>query len=117
MKMKEKGFEVYPINPGADNIAGTPCFRNVASLPLNVHSLIILTKKNQTRDVVADAIAKGIDNIWIQQMCDTPESIERAKSRPINLVTKECIFMHVDPVEGIHKFHRTLRRFFGFFPK
>jgi len=115
--LKKKGFEVYPVNPGADTIAGTPCFRTVASLPLNVHHLLIITPKKQTRDVVAEAIAKGIDNIWIQQMSDSPESIELAMSHPINLVTKECILMHVDPVEGIHKFHRTIRRFFGLLPK
>jgi predicted CoA-binding protein len=117
LKLKEKGFEVYPINPGTDTIAGTPCFRNVGALPLNVHSLMIITPKKQTRDVVVEAIAKGIDNIWIQQMSDTPESIELARSYPVNLITKECILMHIDPVEGIHKFHRTIRRFFGLFPK
>ena len=62
-QLKEKGFEVYPINPGADNIEGTPCFRSVSALPLNVHSLVILTPKKFTRDVVAEAMAKGIDNI------------------------------------------------------
>jgi len=117
LKLKEKGFEVYPVNPGADSIAGTQCFRTVGSLPLNVHCLLIVTPKKQTRDVVAEAIAKGIDNIWIQQMSDTPESIELALSHPVNLITQECILMHVDPVEGIHKFHRTIKRLFGFYPK
>ena len=117
LKLQEKGYEVYPINPATDSIAGMPCFRSVASLPLNVHSLVIITPKKSTRDVVSEAIAKGIDNIWIQQMSDTPEAINLARSHPINLVTKECVFMHVEPVEGIHKFHRTIRRLFGFFPK
>jgi uncharacterized protein len=115
--LKEKGFEVYPINPGTDNIAGTPCFRSVGALPLNVHSLLILTPKKQTRDVVAEAMAKGIDNIWIQQMSDTPEAIELTKVRPVNLVTKECILMHTDPVTGIHKFHRNIKKLFGIYPK
>jgi hypothetical protein len=115
--LKKRGFEVYPVNPGTDTIAGTPCFRTVGSLPLNVHHLLIITPKKQTRNVVAEAISKGIDNIWIQQMSDTPESIELAMLHPINLITKECILMHIDPVEGIHKFHRMMRRFFGLFPK
>ena len=116
-QLKEKGFEVYPINPNADYIDGTPCLRSVSSLPLNVHSLVIITQKNQTRDVVSDAITKGIDNIWIQQMSDTPEAIELTRSRPVNLITKECILMHIDPVTGIHKFHRSIKRLFGFYPK
>lgn len=116
-QLKEKGFEIYPINPGTDNIAGIPCFRSVSALPLNVHSLLILTPKKQTRDVVAEAMAKGIDNIWIQQMSDTPEAIELTRSHPVNLVTGECILMHTDPVTGIHKFHRTIKKLFGLYPR
>jgi predicted CoA-binding protein len=115
-KLKEKGFEVYPINPGTDSIAGVPCFRSVSALPLNVHSLVIVTPKKNTRDVVAEAMSKGIDNSWIQQMSDTPEAIELTKSHPVNLITKECILMHLEPVTGIHRFHRSLRKFFGSFP-
>jgi uncharacterized protein len=116
-QLKDKGFEVYPINPNADYIDGTPCFRSVSALPLSVHSLVILTPKKLTRDVVAEAITKGIDNIWIQQMSDTREAIELTKAHPVNLVTGECILMHTDPVQGIHKFHRNIKRFFGLYPR
>ncbi len=116
--LKEKGFEVYPVNPGTDNIAGVPCFRNVSALPLSIHSLVIITPKSQTREVVAEAISKGIDNIWIQQMSDTVEAVELAKTQPsLNLIAKECILMHIDPVTGIHKFHRSIKMFFGLYPK
>ena len=116
-QLKDNGFEVYPINPGSDSIAGVPCFRSVGALPLNVHSLVIVTPKKHTRDIVAEAMSKGIDNIWIQQMSETPEAIELTKAHPVNLITKECILMHIEPVTGIHKFHRSIRRFFGLFPK
>ncbi len=116
-QMKDKGFEVYPINPGADNIDGTPCFRSVRSLPLNVHSLLIITPKKHTRDVVSEAISKGIDSIWIQQMSDTPEAIELTRSHSLNLITGECILMHIEPVTGFHKFHRSIKRLFGRYPK
>ena len=116
-QLKEKGFEVFPINPDTDNIAGVPCFRSVSALPLSVHSLVIVTPKKNTKSVVADAMAKGIDNIWIQQMSDTPEAIELTKAHPVNLITRECILMHTDPVTGIHKFHRSIKKLFGLYPK
>ncbi len=116
-QLKEKGFEVYPINPESDQIGGVQCFHSVSALPLNVHSLLIITPKKQTKSVVTEAVAKGIDNIWIQQMSDTPEAIELAMSHPINLVTGECILMHLDPVTGIHKFHRTVKKLFGLYPR
>ncbi|MCX6305900.1 MAG: CoA-binding protein [Bacteroidetes bacterium] len=116
-QLKEKGFEVLPINPGTDDIAGTPCFRSVSALPPGTQSLIIVTGKKQTREVVAEAMAGGIKNIWIQQMSDTPETLELTKGYTGNLVTGECILMYADPVTGFHKFHRNLKRFFGRLPK
>jgi len=115
--LKDKGIEVFPINPEADQIAGTPCFKNVAALPGNVQSLVILTPKKHTRAVVAEALAKGIENIWIQQMSDTPEAIELIRSKAVNLITGECIFLHSEPVKGIHKLHKCIRNFFGGMPK
>ena len=116
-QLRDKGFEVYPINPNVDYIDGTPCFRNVSSLPLNIHSLLIITPKKHTRDVVSEAISKGIDSIWIQQMSDTPEAIELTRSHSLNLITGECILMHIEPVTGFHKFHRSIKRLFGRYPK
>ncbi len=115
--LTEKGFEIFPINPSTDMIASTPCFRNVGALPVNVHNLLILTPKKQTQEVVTEAIRKGIDHIWIQQGSETREVVELINAHKINLITGECILMHVDPVTGIHKFHRTLRKFFGMMPK
>ncbi|MCX6276847.1 MAG: CoA-binding protein [Bacteroidetes bacterium] len=115
--LKDKGIEVFPINPEAGQIDGTPCFKNVDALPVNVHSLLILTPKERAKTVVADALAKGIDNFWIQQMSETPESIALIQSKSVNLVSGECILMYVVPVKGIHKFHRSLRTFFGGMPK
>ena len=115
--LREKGFDVYPINPGTDHIAGIPCFRSVGALPTDVRSLAIITPKSQTRDIVAEAITKGINNIWIQQMSDTPDAIALTKTHPINLITKECILMHASPVTGIHKFHRNIKGLFGLLPR
>jgi len=115
--LKERGYEVYPVNPGADVIDGTPCFRSVSALPANIASLLVLTPKKLTNSVMTEALARGIDNIWIQQMSETPEAIELTKTNKVNLVTRECILMYTDPVGGIHKFHRFVNKLVGRFPK
>jgi len=115
--LKERGYEVYPVNPECDVIQDVPCFRSVSALPAEVQSLMVITSKKHTEDVITQALNKGIGQIWIQQMSDTPEAIELTKNQPVNLVTGECILMHLDPVTGVHKFHKTIRRLFGRMPK
>ncbi|MCK9421403.1 MAG: CoA-binding protein [Bacteroidales bacterium] len=115
-ELKEKGFEVIPINPEADNIDGTPCLRHVSELPDDVSSLLIITPRSQTPGIVTEALERKLKNIWIQQMSETPETLILAKTSGVNLIYKQCILMYTDPVKGIHKFHRNIKRFFGRLP-
>ncbi len=116
-ELKQKGYQVYPINPYTDQVDGEACFHSVTSLPLDVRNLLVITPKKQTLQVVKDALEKGIDHLWIQQTSETPEVLEYLKDKPLNLVIKECILMWTEPVTSIHKFHRGLRKFFGLLPK
>jgi uncharacterized protein len=110
--LREKGYDLYPINPKSDDNEETNWFRNVSEVPDYVENLLIITNKRDTETVLKDAIKKGIKNVWIQQQSETPGSLKLAADHQINLVTKACIMMYANP-SGIHKFHGNLSRFFG----
>jgi uncharacterized protein len=115
-ELKEKGMNVIPVNPEADEIMGEKTYRNVTALPPEVKGIIIFTKKDKTASIVREAKEKGIKQIWIQQMADTKEALDELKGTDINYITGECILMHYKP-NSIHKFHRAIVKFFGRLPK
>lgn len=115
-ELKEKGMDIIPVNPLAEEILGVKAYKDISSLPSEVRGLIIMTRKDQTAGVVREARDKGIKNIWIQQMADSKEALKDLEGSGINYITGECILMHCKP-KGIHKFHKALRKFFGLFPK
>jgi len=115
-ELKEKGMNIIPVNPEADEIMGEKSYHNVKVLPSDVKGIIVLTKKDKTADVIRDAKEKGIKQIWIQQMADTKEALDELNGSDINFITGECILMHYKP-HSIHKFHRGLKKFFGRYPK
>jgi predicted CoA-binding protein len=115
--LREAGYEVYPVNPNAEKIGETTCYPNLQTVPADVRHLAVLTPKKQTASVIGEALTRGFDHIWIQQMSDTPEALQMLSGKKINIVTGECLFMHVQPVKGVHKFHRSIRSFFGRMPK
>lgn len=116
-KLLENGYEVLPVNPNAEQIDGISCYKNVADLPDDCKTLVIVTKPAQTDQVVQEAIGRGIQNIWIQQMSETKTAVELAQKSQVNLVTRECIFMYSEPVKGPHAFHRFMRKLFRRMPK
>jgi uncharacterized protein len=115
-ELKDKGLKVIPVNPSAEEILGIKAYPNVNSLPSEIKGIIVLTKKDQTASVVKAAKAKGIKNIWIQQMAESKEAVNELEGSDINYITGECILMYYKP-HSIHKFHRALKKFFGRFPK
>jgi Predicted CoA-binding protein len=115
-ELKEKGMKIIPVNPQADEIMGEKSYPNVKMLPPEVHGIIVFTKKDKTASVIRDAKEKGIKQIWIQQMSDSKEALNELKDSGINVITGQCILMHFKP-HSIHKFHGSLKKFFGSFPK
>ncbi|MCX6248592.1 MAG: CoA-binding protein [Bacteroidetes bacterium] len=116
-KLKETGFDLYLIHPEAETLHGERAYRTITDLPDDIGGLLIMTPKSETMKLVEDAVKKGIPNIWIQQMSETPEAVNFALSSNVNLVAGKCILMFAEPVQGFHKFHRTLKKLFGGMPK
>ncbi len=116
-ELKKKGLKVYPINPNSEAIDEDKCYSSVESLPEDVNAIVILTPKKITSEILRQAIKRDIKNIWIQQGSGTKEDIETAKQNGINVISGECILMAVEPVKGVHKFHKVIAQFFGMYPR
>ncbi|MDD3741244.1 MAG: CoA-binding protein [Bacteroidales bacterium] len=110
-----KDYKVFVVHPFAESIENQKCFRSINDLPDEVDSLHISVNKSKTNELVASAVQKGIKNVWVQQMSDN-ETTE-TYSKDCNLILKQCILMHAQPVKGVHKFHRSIKSFFGLLPK
>jgi hypothetical protein len=116
-ELREKGFELYPINPNAEEIQGVKCYKSVNELPADVEHLLILTPKYETELVAHAAVKKGIKMIWIQQQSETAVAVKTIEDAGIPIIYKKCIMMFADPVKSVHGFHRFLVKTFGGYPK
>lgn len=115
-ELKEKGMNIIPVNPHAEEIHQSKVYRDIKSLPDDVKSVIIMTRKNQTAGVIREAREKGIKNIWIQQNSENKEVMNELQGSDINFITGQCILMYYKP-HSIHKFHAAIKKLFGRYPK
>jgi len=115
--LKERGFDLYPVNPNAEEIQGIKCYKSVTDLPEDVKHLLMATPKSTSAEVARQAADKKMEMVWIQLMADTPEAVKIIEEAGIPLIHKKCIFMFADPVKGPHNFHRFFMKIFGMYPK
>ncbi|MFH2144003.1 MAG: CoA-binding protein [Bacteroidota bacterium] len=116
-KLSETGKKIYPINPNTEIIDDCKCYQLISDIPENVEHLVILNNKNRVLEVLESAKYTMIKNIWIQKGSESGEVLNYLKNNYSDYITHECIFMWTEPVKGVHKFHKKIRRFFGKLPK
>jgi predicted CoA-binding protein len=95
----QNGPQAIPINPRADAIEGVPCVASVTELPAEVKSLSVITPPKITEEVVEAAIAKGIENIWMQPGAESLAAVEKCRKAGINVIADgSCLLV----VMGFH---------------
>jgi predicted CoA-binding protein len=97
---QQNSRRVIPVNPRAETIEGLPCVASVADLPAEVTSLSIITPPTITEQIVEQAIACGIKNIWMQPGAENPHAVARCEEAGINLIADgSCLLV----VLGYHE--------------
>jgi predicted CoA-binding protein len=98
---QQGGRRVIPINPRAGQIEGVDCVASVAELPDNVQSLSIITPPAITETVVDQAIARGIQNLWMQPGAQSAPAIARAQQKGLNVIADgSCLLVVLGYHEG-----------------
>ena len=89
--LKEKDYQVYPINRNIETVEGDRCFADLSALPEKVDGVLIVVPPTETEKVVREADAAGIKNVWMQQGAESDEAIQYCQQHGLNEVHGECI--------------------------
>jgi len=112
-ELKERGFEVYGVNPTLETIFGDPCYPAVAELADRVDGVVICIPPERVAGVVREAAAAGINRIWLQQGSHSLETRKAASEAGVSPVEGKCILMYAGEVKSIHAVHRFFAKLFG----
>ena len=82
----QKGRHAIPVHPKERSIEGVACVASVADLPADVKSLSIITPPAVTEQIVEQAIARGIRNVWMQPGAESPRAVARCEEAGVNVI-------------------------------
>ncbi len=114
--MKERKFEVYPVNPGHATVEGEKCFSSVKELPDTVQSVVTVVPPGVTEKVLVECAQKGIRVVWMQPGSESKAALDFAGRNNMGTVSRECILMFLEPVKSFHSLHRMLKKLLGRYP-
>lgn len=106
-KFKNAGYNVYAINPNADEIEGEKCYRSLKSVPETLDAVFISTHPDQSLNVVKECVGLGINKVWFHrafgQGSYDPQAEKFCKENNIDAIIYGCPMMYVKPVDFGHK--------------
>ncbi len=112
-ELKERGFEVYGVNPNLDTIDGDKCYPSIAALAGKADGVIICVQPAKAAALLREAAASGIRRIWLQQGSQSLETKNAAREVGITPVEGKCILMYAGEVKSVHAFHRFFAKLLG----
>ena len=65
-RLREGGFEVIPINPNYQTIAGIPCFTSLSELKTTPEVVIFMVNPKLTLQILPPVVEIQIKKVWFQ---------------------------------------------------
>ena len=78
--------QAIPVNPVETTIEGLACVKSVANLPEGAASISVITPPQVTEQVVQQAIARGVKNIWMQPGAESQAAVAACEAAGINVI-------------------------------
>ena len=116
-ELKQKGYQVYPINPNINKFEEDSCYPNLLSLPDKIDAAIINVPPAQTEQVVKEVKAAGIKKVWLQQGSQSEAAVKFCEENGIDCVSNECILMFAQPTAFFHRAHKWVWGVMGKLPQ
>ena len=109
-RLRERGYEVFAVNPNADQVEGDPCFPDLHSIPGGVEAVVIGTRPERASDTVRECEDLGIDQVWMHRSMGggsvSEEAAEYGRAHGMTVIDGGCPLMF-DPVSDPG--HRAMR--------
>ena len=112
-ELKQRGYQVYAVNPSMMEFNGDICYPDLAALRGQLDGAVICISPLQAEGVLRQAAEVGLRNVWLQQGAGTKELAALGRELGLNLTSGKCILMYAPPVASIHNVHRFFARLFG----
>ncbi len=89
--LTQHGYQIIPVNPGAQQILSKTCYPNLSSIPEKVEVVDIFRKSEDVILVVEEAIKIGAKAVWMQEGVINKLSATQAKEAGLKVVMNKCM--------------------------
>ena len=120
-RLRERGYEVFAVNPNAEEVEGDPAFRDLRTIPGGVEAVVIGTRPGIAEQTMRECAELGIEHVWMHRGPGRGSVSKTAaaygRERGIAVIDGGCPCMFDPTADSGHKAMRLLFTLTGNVPK
>jgi len=120
-RLRQRGFEVFAINPSAETVEGDRAYPDLTSIPGGVEAVVIGTKAETAEATMRECAALGINHVWMHRSVGagsvSPAATEYGRQHGITVIDGGCPLMFEPTADFGHKCMRFFFTLSGAVPK
>jgi uncharacterized protein len=120
-RLRERGYQVFAVNPNADEVEGDPAYHDLRSIPGGIDAVVIGTRAETADETMRKCAEIGIKHVWMHRGPGVGSVSETAaeygRGRGISVIDGGCPCMFEPTADFGHKAMRIVFTLTGSVPK
>ena len=120
-RLRERGYEVFAVNPNADTVEDDPAYRDLTSIPGGVDAVVIGTRPELADETMRECAGLGIEHVWMHRGPGAGSVSKNAadfgREHGISVIDGGCPCMFGPTADFGHKAMRVVFTLSGNVPK
>lgn len=120
-RLRERGYEVFAVNPNAEEVEGDRCYPDLGSTPGGVEAVVIATAPERAEATVRECADLGIRHVWMHRGPGagsvSTSAAELGRERGIAVIDGGCPCMFGPTADAGHKAMRLALTLTGNVPR
>lgn len=120
-RLKDRGYEVFAVNPNAAEVEGDRSYPNLAAIEGGVDAVVIGTRPERAEETLTECSKLGIGHVWMHRSVGqgsySAAAAEYGRARGIKVIDGGCPLMFDPCSDGAHKAMRFVFSLTGAVPR
>ncbi len=120
-RLKERGYEVFAVNPNTDLVEGDKSYPDLTSIKGGVDAVVIGTRPERAEATMRECAELGIKHVWMHRGPGagsvSTEATAFGREHGINVIPGGCPLMFGPTSDGAHKAMRFVFTLTGAIPR
>ena len=120
-RLRERGYEVFAVNPNAEEVEGDRAYQDLRSIPGGVDAVVIGTRPEIADETMRECAELGIEHVWMHRGPGAGSVSKSAstygRERGISVIDGGCPCMFGPTADAGHKAMRFVFTLTGNVPK